>query len=157
MDDDDRRNDLYCFDIMANKWDILPHLGDAPSPRSGARGIAYKDYLLFFGGYSKQSGEYYDDFYSYDLKQLKWEKLLDHGDRPGKRTDHSMTLYGNSIYIFGGCDGQNRLGDLYKCSILKDFKWKQLKPSGESQPLNRFGHSAVVIDHKMILFGGWNG
>jgi hypothetical protein len=24
-------------------------------------------------------------------------------------------------------------------------------------PLNRFGHTAVVYEHSMFIFGGWNG
>lgn len=63
MDDDDRRNDLYCYDIYSNNWELLHSIGVAPTPRSGARGVAFKDKLLFFGGYSKQNGEYYDDFF----------------------------------------------------------------------------------------------
>ncbi len=58
-----------------------------------------------------------------------------------------MINYGNNIYVFGGYDGQTRFGDLYKCSINKNYRWKLIKPSGESVPLNRFGHSAVVIEH----------
>lgn len=68
-----------------------------------------------------------------------------------------MVLYGKSLYVFGGYDGNTRYGDLYKCNMKKNFKWKQVIGNGESQPLNRFGHSAVVIDHSMVIFGGWNG
>ncbi len=157
MDDDDRRNDLYCYDIYSNNWELLPAQGTAPSPRSGARGVAFKDNLLLFGGYSKQNGEYYDDFYSYSLTTFSWELIKDKGTKPSKRTDHSMVLYGNTLYVFGGQNGIERYGDLYKCSILKEFKWKLIKPQGETAPFDRLGHSAVVIDHQMIIFGGWNG
>lgn len=59
--------------------------------------------------------------------------------------------------MFGGYDGFTRYGDLYKCSINKNFKWKLILGKGESLPLNRFGHSAVIIQHQMVIFGGWNG
>jgi N-acetylneuraminic acid mutarotase len=68
-----------------------------------------------------------------------------------------MALYGSRLYVFGGYDGSKRYGDLIKCSIQKNFKWKLVIGNGTSLPLNRFGHSAVVIDHQMIIFGGWNG
>lgn len=77
----------------------------------------------------------------------RWENISKNGEKPSKRTDHSMINYGNNIYVFGGYDGQTRFGDLYKCSINKNYRWKLIKPSGESVPLNRFGHSAVVIEH----------
>ena len=53
MDDDDRRSDLFSFDIFTSQWDKMIALGDVPSPRSGARGVAFNDFLYFFGGYSK--------------------------------------------------------------------------------------------------------
>jgi N-acetylneuraminic acid mutarotase len=46
--------------------------GDVPLPRSGAKGIAYKDSLYFFGGYQKKSGDYYNDFFYYDLIRKRW-------------------------------------------------------------------------------------
>ncbi len=105
MDDDDRRNDLYQFDLFTSIWKKMINQGDIPSPRSGARGIAFNENLYFFGGYSKQSAEFYDDFFSYDLNRGRWEEIDDIGEKPSKRTDHSMVLYGTLIYIFGGYDG----------------------------------------------------
>lgn len=68
-----------------------------------------------------------------------------------------MSLYDGSIYVFGGYDGKTRYGDLFKCSIRsKTFKWKRIIGDG-AVPLNRFGHTAVVFEHSMYLFGGWNG
>lgn len=68
-----------------------------------------------------------------------------------------MVLYGNTFYIYGGYDGITRFGDLHKCSVTKGFKWKLIIGGGDCTPLNRFGHCAVVIEHSMIVFGGWNG
>jgi hypothetical protein len=38
-DDDDRKNDLYRYQIFANKWTLMPGNGTLPHPRSGAKGI----------------------------------------------------------------------------------------------------------------------
>ena len=59
--------------------------------------------------------------------------------------------------MFGGFDGASRFGDLKKCNLDKNCKWSSIVAKGQSLPLNRFGHSAVVIDYQMIVFGGWNG
>jgi N-acetylneuraminic acid mutarotase len=40
-DHDDRKNDLYCYDIYTNNWDLMIMQGDVPLSRSGARGVAY--------------------------------------------------------------------------------------------------------------------
>ena len=51
-DDDDRKNDLHCYDIYLNKWAQLPSKGKVPLPRSGAKGVSYDNKLYFFGGRS---------------------------------------------------------------------------------------------------------
>jgi N-acetylneuraminic acid mutarotase len=66
-------------------------------------------------------------------------------------------LYEGKIYVFGGYDGKTRFGDLYKCNLKKaSFKWKRVVGDG-TRPLNRFGHTSVVYEHSMFIFGGWNG
>jgi N-acetylneuraminic acid mutarotase len=123
-DHDDRKNDLYCFDIYTSNWEKMIHQGDIPQARSGARGLAYQDSLYFFGGYSKQSGEYFKDLFRYDLNRKRWELVQTEGIPPESRTDHTIVLYGNSFYVYGGYDGVTRFGDLHKCSVNKGFKWK---------------------------------
>lgn len=34
--------------------------------------------------------------------------------------------------------------------------WTKIIGNGDS-PLNRFGHTAIVYEHSMYIFGGWNG
>lgn len=68
-----------------------------------------------------------------------------------------MVLYEQSVYIYGGYDGKQRFGDLYKCNLRnKKYKWKELRGDGVI-PLNRFGHSALIYENSMYIFGGWNG
>jgi N-acetylneuraminic acid mutarotase len=50
-DDDDRKNDLFSYNVFQNRWEKLVHHGHTPNPRSGAKGVAYKGSLYFFGGY----------------------------------------------------------------------------------------------------------
>eukprot|EP00347_Sterkiella_histriomuscorum_P009022 403342827 len=116
---------------------ITPRTGDIPMPRSGARGVGFRDCLYFFGGYQKKSGEYYNDLFYYDLNRKRWDRQIDmEGEIPSERTDHTACLYDGQLYIFGG--------------------WKKISGDG-TLPLNRFGHTAVVYEHSMFIFGGWNG
>ena len=76
---------------------------------------------------------------------------------PSQRTDHTVVLWDGRIFIYGGYDGKKRFGDMYKCCIKNyKYKWKEIVSEG-IQPLNRFGHSAVVFQNSMFIFGGWNG
>mmetsp|Transcript_14690 Transcript_14690/g.14310 ORF Transcript_14690/g.14310 Transcript_14690/m.14310 type:complete len:320 (+) Transcript_14690:639-1598(+) len=156
-DDDDRKNDLHCYDIYKNRWEKLATQGNPPLPRSGAKGIIYKDCLYFFGGYQKKTGDFYKDLFSFDLGRRKWENISLVGENPSERTDHSMVLYDGSLYIFGGYDGKTRFGDLHKCNLKSGtYKWRKMEGDGPS-PLNRFGHTACIYEHSMFIFGGWNG
>jgi N-acetylneuraminic acid mutarotase len=93
----------------------------------------------------------------YDLNRKRWESIQLLGEYPSQRKDHSAVLYEGSMYIFGGYDGKTRYEDLYKCSIKSGtFKWRKIIGEG-TLPLNRFGHTAVVHEHSMFIFGGWNG
>jgi len=79
------------------------------------------------------------------------------GETPSERTDHSIVLHEDSLYVFGGYDGKMRFGDLYKCKLRgAKYKWKRIVGDG-TLPLNRFGHTAVIYDNSMFVFGGWNG
>lgn len=104
----------------------MPAQGKQPFPRSGAKGITIPnlDFLFFFGGYQKKSGDYYNDLFAYDLQAKSWEEIACTGVAPSQRTDHSCVQYDGSMYVFGGYDGKTRYNDLYKCSIKsKKFKW----------------------------------
>jgi len=158
-DDDDRKNDLHMYDIYLNKWSLLPSKGKVPLPRSGAKGVSYDNKLYFFGGYQKKSGNFYKDLFYYDLAKEQWYDVgaLQSGEMPSQRTDHSVVLWDGRLYVYGGYDGKKRFGDLFKCCIKnKKYKWKEIQSEG-IQPLNRFGHSAVVYQNSMFIFGGWNG
>jgi N-acetylneuraminic acid mutarotase len=39
------------YDIFKNKWEKIVTIGTPPLPRSGAKGVIYKEVLYFFGGY----------------------------------------------------------------------------------------------------------
>ena len=115
------------------------------------------DGLFFFGGYQRKRGHYFNDLFYFDLDQKTWSGIQTTGDQPKARTDHTVVLYDGSIYVFAGYDGRQRFNDLWRCTLKdKKFKWKQVQTAG-TQPLNRFGHAAVVCNNSMFVIGGWNG
>lgn len=154
-DDDQRKNDLYCYDIYKNKWSLLPSQGSVPTRRSGTRGIAYKNHLFFFGGYFKKSDQYYSDLYAYNLDTQRWSIMPDAGQTPPARIDHTANLYNGKLYIFGGFDGNLRYADFYMYDLKKQT-WMKLVGEGELPP-NRFGHTTVIYEDSLYCFGGWNG
>lgn len=75
---------------------------------------------------------------------------------PDPRTDHSIIIHGEHLYVFGGYDGQRRFNDVYSFEIANST-WKKVEVDYEQAPEGRFGHSAAENKDRMIVFGGWNG
>lgn len=58
------------------------------------------------------------------------------------------------MIVFGGFDGGYRNNQVYSLN-LKTSQWSHLKAKGE-EPCARTGHSAVVHENQMFVFGGKN-
>ena len=58
------------------------------------------------------------------------------------------------MYIFGGkdCDS-NKLNDLWSFN-LKSGDWTKHNPVGTVTPCVRSGHSSVIYDEYLVIFGG---
>jgi N-acetylneuraminic acid mutarotase len=154
-DGQSRNNDLYKFDPISKTWSLLEATGTVPQSRSGSQCVLYMNLIYFFGGYTKKDGEYFNDLSTFDINHLRWSEALINGPEvPCKRTDHTLSLYKDCLYVFGGYDGRSRFNDLYRFeTTLRTWTFIQQ----EIAPQNRFGHSAIVQQDKLIIFGGWNG
>ena len=67
----------------------------------------------------------------------------------------SAACCSNKLFVFGGQDDDNnKLGDLW-CYDMSKCGWSQIKCNeGDYWPCPRSGHSAVVWNSKMYIFGG---
>ncbi|CAL8145141.1 unnamed protein product [Prunus armeniaca] len=63
-----------------------------------------------------------------------------------------MVACGSQLYIFGGYNGEQTLGDLYVFNI-QTCKWKKEKAAGRS-PHARFSHSMFVYRNYLGVIGG---
>jgi hypothetical protein len=101
--------------------------------------------------------------YRIDLKKLTWESVKVSGvSIPERRTDFSIVLYGNSVYLFGGyIQGGIRTsvkgGDRWKNEFyrfdLDSHSWNVVEYKGVPPP-KRSGHSAISYHDSMYIFGG---
>jgi len=46
-----------------------------------------------------------------------WSKSPSTGDIPSKRQGHSATLYGSTLWVFGGSNSMGYLNDLYSLNL----------------------------------------
>ncbi len=98
----------------------------------------------------------------------RWECT---GNVPSRRCQHTASLAAGKLYVYGGYDGTKCRGELHlldtgthvpatqttfgpSANQLEENRlWKLLKPCGQGPP-PLAGHSAVVLDNRVFIFGG---
>lgn len=165
-------NDLYELEISKWEWKKLNPMttNKLPSPRLGHSFtlIGHKVYL--FGGLENASDDpkenipkYLNDLHCLDVNddQLIWNQPQTDGKPPSPRESHTCVAYKSAItnksklIIYGGMSG-HRLGDVWFLDI-DTMNWSKpnIASLSPSPPIPRSLHSATVINHRMIIFGGW--
>lgn len=98
-------NDLWCFDVLVDKWSQVPTTGNIPLPVNEHSACVAGENLYIYGG-NDFSGVIYDSLYVLNLHTFVWSKLTLEGEKngPGPRCGHSMTYISryNRILIMGG-------------------------------------------------------
>ncbi|XP_021889002.1 F-box/kelch-repeat protein At1g51550 isoform X2 [Carica papaya] len=97
----------------------------------------------------------------YKLDSVYCHKLSDPDGEfmvPSPRASHSLNFVSDCLVLFGGgCEGGRHLDDTWVAHTGKDFqrmlKWQKVT---SGVPSGRFGHTCVVIDNYLVLFGGIN-
>jgi Galactose oxidase, central domain len=101
--------------------------------------------------------------------RMKFEVTIHHeqgksnkrnNNMPSRRWGHSLLLYKDFIYLYGGYTNSNFANSneaLYRLDI-RDWgnqEWTKILPEeGEVIPAPRDSHSASIIDKKMYIIGG---
>ncbi|XP_005804448.1 attractin-like protein 1 [Xiphophorus maculatus] len=116
------------------------------------------------GGYKAlPAGKYglVDDLYRYEVNSRTWFILRESGF---PRYLHSAALLSGTLLVFGGnTHNDTSLSNGAKC-FSADFlaydiacdKWTVLPKPDLHRDVNRFGHSAVVSNGSMYVFGGFS-
>lgn len=91
------------------------------------------------------------------LKVVKWTRPAVFGAPPPPRGGHTGVMVGNLFIVFGGTlyKGDNKfayLNDTWALDV-DTMKWHLPKCAGRP-PGGRYGHTAVVVDYKVYIFGG---
>ena len=96
----------------------------------------------------------------YNFKEQNWSEEITKGeDIPKQRAGHTAVIYKNYLYIFGGIftnffplmEMTYQKPELYRYNFLSKM-WEYVNYNGEI--LQLFGHSAIVYEDEMIIYGG---
>ncbi len=117
------------------------------------------------GGTSGEGVEFNDIFVLRQVAGEKnmwnFEKVPVEGEKPAARSYHAMTVFGDSLFVFGGCHGKERLNDLWRYDSLTG-KWECLfahdASGSDAIPGVRGGPGLFVPTEKdVFVVCGFNG
>ncbi|XP_057852599.2 protein GLUTELIN PRECURSOR ACCUMULATION 3 isoform X1 [Cryptomeria japonica] len=125
-----------------------------PGPRAFHVAVAIDCNMFIFGGRSgrKRLG----DFWMLDTDNWQWTELSGYGDLPPPRDFAAGASVGNQkLVMYGGWDGTKWLSDVYVLDTMS-LEWIQLPITGPSPP-PRCGHTATMVEKRLLIFGGRGG
>ena len=70
--------DLWRFDTRTNAWEEVTTRGGAPHARSGHRSVAWRHYMLLFGGFHeslRSETRWFNDVHIFDFQTATWTEL----------------------------------------------------------------------------------
>ncbi|KAK3034471.1 hypothetical protein RJ639_033327 [Escallonia herrerae] len=153
-------SDITVYDIDNRKWFRPECTGVGsdgqvrPSPRAFHIAIAIDSHMFIFGG--RSGSKRLGDFWVLDTDIWQWSELTSFGDLPSPRDFAAASAIGNrKIVMYGGWDGKRWLSDVYILDTIS-LEWMELPVSGALPP-PRCGHTATMIEKRLLVYGGRGG
>ncbi|CAD8073051.1 unnamed protein product [Paramecium primaurelia] len=141
------------MNVVCIDWQYVKSENTPPKRQFHTANICGDVMYIFGGGDGKM---WLSDLYKFDLVKCYWAQVDTTGQKPQGRLQHSSVIYDHKIYVFGGePDRSHQLNDLYQLDIGNNV-WTRLQPKG-STPSPRVSASAVMMNNKIYLFGGYDG
>ena len=142
-------HDVWIFNISSSKWMKSQSVSDLGERSCSA---VHKDRIWVFGGKLDEGNatSRLVTVSSMGVVELVHKNFI----VPSPRSDHSATVHGSDMIIFGGTDSSSCdsiFSDTWSYD-LNSLIWKEL--IFEIRPPPRFGHSAVLIPDGLLIFGG---
>ncbi|KAJ3359091.1 hypothetical protein HDU91_005009 [Kappamyces sp. JEL0680] len=159
--------DFWVLDLKKNSWEFLSVRG-RPTPRSGHRMVAWKHFLVLWGGFYDQANDtkYLDDLWLFDTQDYTWAKLELPDPKPSPRSGFQFMVHHDEILMYGGYSkvatkGKKASGmmhtDVWVLKMHADpalIRWEKKKKPGGITPGQRSGCTTVYHKGKGFLFGG---
>ncbi|XP_065494027.1 leucine-zipper-like transcriptional regulator 1 homolog isoform X1 [Caloenas nicobarica] len=137
-----------------------PQKQPCPCDRYKHACIICRGFLYLYGGRNTTSLR---DFWRYNIVKNEWEMLDCSRDGPEELEEHSMVAYKGILCIFGGMVDSAFTQAKIPLWIydIDSARWTECRTvpaeTESSAPTNRRGHSAVVYQSSMYIYGGYFG
>jgi len=111
------RLELFKLNLHSLQWRKMKSTGEAPPSRL-AFSLSYdktEDTCFIYGGLSITMERLFD-LHCLDLRLISWRKI-NALNNPGKRAFHTSFMKDGELYIFGGADREQKLGDTWSLIV----------------------------------------
>ncbi|KAM7402975.1 hypothetical protein PAMA_003752 [Pampus argenteus] len=153
------KDSLWKLELDNNFWFPMNSAVSGPVPpcargHSAAYDTDSKEVFVYGG---LREGHCYSEVYILNTLTWKWRLVTAKGNVP-TLAYHSAVFYKKELFVFGGVEPSHSSGDKSCSNALYIFNpefelWYQPIVEGD-KPLPRFGHSATLLQQKLIIFGG---
>lgn len=175
-------NVLQIYRPSSSSWFLVPSGSVTPSPRNGHSVTALGGNIYVFGGWD--ATRYYNDIWAVDTNNFMFSnssvvwRQISPRTAPPVRNSHTLVAFGGWLVLFGGFSHNISYHGAYvycndpqeQCVYYNDIwvwippttpndvinDWVKVTPNTQSDalPTPRFGHSAVMIGERMLIYGG---
>eukprot|EP01127_Copromyxa_protea_P003367 TRINITY_DN1318_c0_g1_i7.p1 TRINITY_DN1318_c0_g1~~TRINITY_DN1318_c0_g1_i7.p1 ORF type:complete len:1526 (-),score=243.36 TRINITY_DN1318_c0_g1_i7:2-4579(-) len=141
------------LDVQTLSWKSV-RCKSVPSPRQLHTAVSYKDKMYIYGGTSHTKNKhFFGGIEVFDFVSQEWSKVVVTGAKPVNRHSHTALVYKDDMWIFGGISkGDTLLNDVWRFNFVCQ-EWFRVDFSGD-MPVARWGHSTVLYNNMMYIFGG---
>lgn len=154
----DRLNDLKLFNYEKLRWSTVVVNKDleAPEPRDGHTALAYKHYLVVYGGAGSFNAILHSRTCSallhlLDTTNLQWKIFKPLGRLPDPRRNHSASIVGNTMLIYGGINNNSEVLSDFQAVNLDLMQWFTIKFRKDSvRPGARHSFTMTSVYHPSI-------
>ncbi|PON56333.1 BTB-kelch protein [Parasponia andersonii] len=153
-------SDIVVYDIEKKLWFQPECTGSgsdgqvAPSPRAFHIAVAIDCHMFIFGG--RLGSNRLGDIWVLDTDVWQWSELTSFGDLPSPRDFAAASAIANrKIVMYGGWDGKKWLSDVFVLDTIS-LEWTELPVTG-SLPPPRCGHTATMVEKRLLVYGGRGG
>ncbi|XP_027707853.1 attractin-like protein 1 isoform X4 [Vombatus ursinus] len=152
------------YDLESSIWNVAP-ISRGPLQRYGHSLALYEENIFMYGGkIETNNGNVTDELWVFNIRSQSWSTktptVLGHGQQYAVEghSAHIMELDSRDvvmIIIFGYSAVYGYTSSIQEYHISCD-EWKILPKPNLHRDVNRFGHSAVVVNGSMYIFGGFS-
>ena len=115
-----------------------------PTPRCAALlSVDNSVQCTLFGGDSTGEG-YHNDVWTLQANKLIWKFQPTRGAIPAARSAHCQAIVNNSLWVFGGTNGEYIFNDMHQLD-LDTWTWKRIAVDETTAPSPRYGSSMTHI------------